>query len=498
MRFNMKKPCVVHPFLFAVFPILSFYFGNIDELLINELYIPAIAVICFTMLLWFLLNLIFKDIKKGGLLTSFLLFCFFSYGHFSDLIRNLPAIGFEIGRHRYFYIVWLAFLVYGSYCIVKTRKDLRNITVVLNIMAAFLIIIPVLNIGKYELINRNINRNKSEPGMEADADLKNSDKYPDIYYIILDRYAGFAALKEYYNYDNGEFFNYLIKRGFYVATESRCNYPSTTRSLVSSLNMKYLDYKAAVSGDKTVLSRKIEDFEVRRFLKTKKYEYMHIGYIWGQKYKEVDTFRCMSIFFQTLLFETTMLKPFNETFFFRKIMRARTLNAFKTFDKVVDIDGPKFVFAHLLLPHPPYVFDRNGEMPANVEINRRSENENYVNQLIFTTKKIEQTVDMILSRSKKLPVIILQADEGPTLSESEDTDKWFLNKKLLKKRTSILNAYYLPNVNNKVLYKSITPVNSFRLIFNLYFNTNYKMLSDKVYIGDSGFDNIKHKYGGNR
>jgi hypothetical protein len=47
-----------------------------------------------------------------------------------------------------------------------------------------------------------------------------------------------------------------------------------------------------------------------------------------------------------------------------------------------------------------------------------------------------------------------------------------------------LNAYYLPNIDADALYSSITPVNSFRLIFNLYFETDFNLLPDKSYVSN--------------
>ncbi|MBN1546201.1 MAG: hypothetical protein JW902_06035, partial [Syntrophaceae bacterium] len=46
---------------------------------------------------------------------------------------------------------------------------------------------------------------------------------------------------------------------------------------------------------------------------------------------------------------------------------------------------------------------------------------------------------------------------------------------------SILNCYYMPYDGSHNLYKEITPVNTFRVIFNHYFGTNYKILEDKSY-----------------
>ena len=51
-----------------------------------------------------------------------------------------------------------------------------------------------------------------------------------------------------------------------------------------------------------------------------------------------------------------------------------------------------------------------------------------------------------------------------------------------------MNVYFLPTINNDLLYNSITPVNTFRIIFNHYFNAGYNLLKDNVYFFMEGFD----------
>ena len=46
----------------------------------------------------------------------------------------------------------------------------------------------------------------------------------------------------------------------------------------------------------------------------------------------------------------------------------------------------------------------------------------------------------------------------------------------------ILNAFYLPGISMDAISPTITPVNTFRLIFNLYFGTDFPLLPDKSYI----------------
>jgi len=49
----------------------------------------------------------------------------------------------------------------------------------------------------------------------------------------------------------------------------------------------------------------------------------------------------------------------------------------------------------------------------------------------------------------------------------------------------ILNAYYLPERGKAALYESISPINTFRVILNLYFGAHLELLSDESYYSDS-------------
>ena len=48
-------------------------------------------------------------------------------------------------------------------------------------------------------------------------------------------------------------------------------------------------------------------------------------------------------------------------------------------------------------------------------------------------------------------------------------------------RYSILNAYFVDAKTQQLLHPEISPVNSFRIIFNSYFNTKFKLLADESY-----------------
>ena len=88
MSLEMKKRApILHPFLFALFPVLFLYSHNISQLSINEIFLPSAIVLGFTAiavpLLWLILK---KDGKKAGIITTVFLVFFFSYGRIYEFI----------------------------------------------------------------------------------------------------------------------------------------------------------------------------------------------------------------------------------------------------------------------------------------------------------------------------------------------------------------------------------------------------------------------------
>ncbi|MDQ1317280.1 MAG: hypothetical protein QG588_931 [Candidatus Poribacteria bacterium] len=481
----MKKTFVIHPFLLAVSPILFLFAHNIYEVSFSEILLPISIVLIFTTLSLLLLKLILKDSKKAGFGLSIFLILFFSFGYIRDAVSGLTIGNILIGRQRYLLLIWCILIGVSSYFIVRMRKDLRNLTNFLNITTISFVAISIIIIGLYEIRKIGAVQIDNEVSENIQINTKDLRNLParDIYYIILDSYTNSSTLKDTYKYDNYEFTDYLTKKGFYVGFKSRSNYPITVLSLASSLNMEYVNYLSDSLGiesrDLTILNEMRANSKVMKFLKSKGYKFINIA-TYNNKYADISLKRpTVWSEFNTMLVNTTMLLPFTQVDQFRD----DTLFSFSKLAEAPSIEGPKFVFAHILCPHPPFVFGANGETTqafiGNFMLNE-ARKQAYVNQLIFVSKKTKVIIDDILSKSKIPPVIILQADHGMRLSDLS----WNVqspNDELIRENFGILNAYYLPPDGNKLLYDSISPVNSFRLIFNYYFNTDYKLLDDLSY-----------------
>jgi hypothetical protein len=98
----------------------------------------------------------------------------------------------------------------------------------------------------------------------------------------------------------------------------------------------------------------------------------------------------------------------------------------------------------------------------------------YVGELNYLNQILKKTIDEILANSETPPIIILQGDHGSRAyldwSSAENT--------CMHERVAIFNAYYFPDQPAE-LYDEITPINSFRVVFNNYLGGNFELITDE-------------------
>ena len=500
----MKRSPAYYPFLFALFPPLFLFAHNIRETSFSEIFRPILIIFFFTSLLWLLLSLVMKNYQRAGLVLFIFLVSLFSYGHLMKepafLFIALAGFASHQGKILKLALVFqkAAFLIIFLIVIsvsLKTRRNLGTITKFLNIATSFLIIFSLFNIAKYPFASLDYLAFKNS--IDKVAEYK-KEKLPDIYYIILDGYARNDILKSVYGYDNNEFLEYLRKKGFYVASKSIANYNQTNFSLGASLNFQYLDEFIdrldSKSSDRRPILYINRNNRVVAFLKKQGYTYVVCTSGGGERMygaaSDIHIVPKMALsYFENSLVSTTFIPDFLSFFGYDQYVfhRRRIRYVFEQLPEITKIDSPVFAFVHIIAPHPPFVFDENGQAVLSgkefsfddgAHIMSRSQYiKQYKAQLAFITKKLQPVIDAILLNSPQEPIIILQADHGPG-SMLYWTD---MNKTDFKERMSILNVYYFPDNDYKNLYDSISPVNTFRVIFNQYFGTDYKLLEDKSY-----------------
>ena len=502
MQINSKKFIILHPILIALFPVFLVYYQNIHLLLLDGLILPILFILSIAIALWYVIKIILKNTIKSALLSSFYTFLFFSYGHIFIVIQSNLATEFFISVHVILLVSYTVFVVIGTYYVVKTNRRLNNLTTIANAMSITALVFVFFSIGIYnfENIYNNFQVEDSNPIVLGN-DFK---KTPDIYYIVVDEYSPLRTLEKFYDYDNSDFIKFLEEKGFYVTKNSHSNYAQTSTSLASTLNMKYLNYLSEIieneSKDHGILYQMLDNNLVMRNFKSAGYQIYNISSgAWNTGNLNIaDEHLCsknQNIDFRTLyqLKQTSILRTFDvfikepTSQFMHQEHRNRI---FCQFDEITEIkqrtEEPVFVFMHILSPHDPFVFGPNGEEvdykytfgPTTEMAGLVSSEEikAYRDQVIYLSKILQQTIDKLTENSDNPPIIILQSDTGPDISFADTTKEGHGVG-----RMSIFNAYYFPDEKYDLLYHDITPVNSFRVVFDSQFQTNNGLLNDKLF-----------------
>lgn len=506
---------IIHPFLAAVYPIVFLTAYNIKETYVGNMTGALIMSLLAVIAVFFALNFFIKDPLKAGLITTAAVMVFFSYGRIFTLLNDVEIADVKIFSH----IVLVPLLILLAYLAVDAlirAKKLPQINFILNIIFALLTVfvcgqtaygVAVYHRAALDAIKQKADLAISKSGTAVDR----SKQYPDIYYIILDAHLRRDVGMDMYDYDDSGFLKHLEDRGFYVAKQSRPNYCQTALSLASSMNMEYLD-DAADKNTKGNLARIYLGEMIRRnrLVETlRKYGYIWVSYFTGFVETELkgiadiylpqgDVYADEMTEFNSILMDSTLISGIEGILNMRGgkklgpfvAFQRRTQYILENIDKSADITSPKIVFAHLICPHPPFVFDENGPTDkymgtAGVEFAGGDQNpmpkdqyrKAYRAQVIYLDREMCGVVDRLLAATKGKAIIIIQADHGPG-------SEWFVNsyeKTNKKERFAILNAYYLPGGMEKYLYESISPVNSFRLILQHYFGLDTPLLPDKSY-----------------
>lgn len=474
----------LHPLFFAIYPVLALLGVNINEVEPNVVWRPLIITLLATAILLVLFGFLSRDWHRAALLLSIFIFLFFTYGHAYAYLKKIEIAGFILGRHRQMLPLWLAIGVLGAWWAGRRVRNVQAWTPVLNLVSAVLLVFPAFQTVSYVFQREQTEQDALQAAHATGTPLP-LGYAPDIYYIILDAYGRADVLQEMFGYDNTPFLRSLESKGFYIAACSQSNYGQTMLSLTSSLNFDYLDALTSSltpEEDSRAPLRALGQYnQARNFLASQGYKIVSFATNFPvSEWRDADYFldppvRGMSDF-EIMLIQTSVWrapldlvnKPPERTS--AEWYRHRTLSALDALQTTVpDIPGPKFVFAHLVIPHHPFVFGPNGEELDSIEsgVPRFEEYRvKYPDQVTYINQRIDRLVDLILDSSARPPIIVIQGDHGPAPFD------------VIERRMKILNAYYFPD-NFDGLYSTITPVNTFRVIFNKYFGQNYPLLEDR-------------------
>jgi len=397
--------------------------------------------------------------------------------------------GKSFGKHGVFGLISLLVIITLAALILKSPRKYSRLNMVLNITGICLLSISLIITALAMFLNNNDIRQRSSTLREETGIFQ-----PDIYYIILDGYAGSYALQYIYNYDNRNFTDGLVNEGFFVVENGTSNYVTTTNSLASALNMEYINYLAQTAGlgvkGKSAVQNILQQSKAVIFLKDLGYSYIHFGSGLAttdhNKYADIEYHFDTDTKLMKMLAQNTVLGAF-KSLYTKNDGSDIIYYTFSKLTQIPEMEGAKFVFAHIACPHPPYIFSKDGTKPQQSDLDVEGHywvhKKPYLEQLEYINSLAIELVKQLISKSENPPIIILQADTGSgSLLFDDNGNGWDRpTEDSLKERHSILNAYYFPGQGKDILYDSITPVNTFRLIFNTYLNADFEILEDRNY-----------------
>ena len=496
-----NRAWVFHPFLVALFPILFLYSKNTHGVAPREMIGPALLVEGAALAIFLGLGKLWGDPAKGGLVASAALLLVFSFGKSHRLLARYGIGGGPDSRQA---LVLLAgvLAILALVAFVRRRAAIPGwATSAINAGSLAMVGLSLWSIGGRVLDDRR-HLPPSVPAAAAPAVSPKAGPRPDIYFIVLDGYGRSDVLKDLYGFDNAPFLGRLERKGFFVARRSTSNYCQTALSVAATLNLRYHDALAGSrSSSRLPLAEAIADNATFRALEP--LGYRSVGFATSLGVTDpcgADIYLAPPWNlgdFQSLLADATPAwfllgrRAESEP---RRVHRDRLLNLFDRLPEVAAIEGPTFCVAHVVAPHPPFIFgpegrDLSGDEPdlsladgkswCSLHDGEGSEGyaRHYRDQAAYVTDRIEAAIDRLLAASPEPPIIVIQGDHGPAAHYDLDADR----PNDLRERMSILNAIYLPAGGREALHDAITPVNTFRVVLDHTFGASLGLLEDRNY-----------------
>ena len=473
----MLSKLPIHTFLFSLFPIMFFFQGNLHEIPFGDVIFPLFLSISITFLSWVILRK-FIGSQRSGLIISLIIMSFINLGNIRFFISDNPTESLQssVEGQILVSILLLVNVIGIIYFLKKHRLDAK--TSIANVVSMTMIGVLIFSITSFSITTADDNSlaNLSDIPVQI-SDVENK---PNIYFIILDEYAGSIQLKNDFNFDNSNFSIELEKRDFFVGNESFSNYPNTSLSVPSIMNMIYLDFIPDKLGKDSknirVVEKMINENNVMKILQANDYKITTLDGVVGRIPNTylADITLCSSIFdinpdirknFALVYVPIVGLQEL----VFSEVIRSKLECSFSALiDFNEDPKNPDFVVAHLRFPHSPYIYDSFGN---SISINDRGDKNAYLEQLKFANKKTLEIIDSIQERSSE-NIIIVISDHGyrPYINWENPTIDDYI------RGFNILAAYYLPGEEK---HETIALVNIFRTIFNSYLEMNYEILDDR-------------------
>jgi hypothetical protein len=334
------------------------------------------------------------------------------------------------------------------------------------------------------------------PTIAAKADVDEAGDGSDIILVLLDGYPRSDTLATAFGFDNGPFLEGLEARGFEVAARSRSNYSLTGLTFASMFQMRHIpdieplaQETRLAEGWRAISEVLAAPLPALETLRHHGYETIGIPSVVNEMRlrsadRDLDTGQVVQL--ETVLLGKTLLAPvvnwMAPDFLFDQ-MRDRSLESIAAVEAVAADTKQQFVFAHLMLPHAPFVFGPNGEplsqpdcVPVCSIFEPPADHDEwlrlYRDQVKFVNQRMLEMIDA-MQAGEADPVIILMSDHGSRGFAAENPDEMLLN----------FFASATPGVPG-LFPEDATPINVFPRLFGAYLDEESDLLPDRFFLPD--------------
>jgi hypothetical protein len=488
-------PLPVHPVLFAAAFVLSAYVAN--SVSPFAMFRPLVACVVIAAILWGLAWLALRNGQTAALVATAVIAALV-FGRqvaqiASNIIGLLPAWQLLILA----VVLGLALLLTGRIARRSLRREggAARWNGALNTFAVVLTLLILGTGATNGTVAQSIEDLQQGVPLEAVPDRSDVQREgPDIYVILLDGHAREDALAQRYDYDLSPFLEGLEERGFEVARGSHSNYMFTQLTLTSMFHRSLLPVPAL---EPLVGGRPTNAAAREAVVHNPTFDYLTSrGYItvaFGTPYENIamrqaDVFvegPPLNEFEQHLISSTFVLDLLRAVApdLMPGVQRTAVNSVFSGLPVVAGDEslGPRFVWAHVMAPHVPFVFGPNGE-PVDIPVLRVFEQyaggmglsqaefeRRFADQTTYTDRRTLEAIDAILAASSEPPIIILMSDHG---ARSRPFDPATATPDDLRERFGILFAAYTPGYEG-VFPHDVTPAQIMVDLLNTYFGTSY-------------------------
>ncbi len=475
----------IHPPLVALFFVVGVYAANVDMVPLSNLIVPLLVAASFALCTWAIGALAWRDVRRGAVAASGFIVLFATYSFVVTwMSKNLDWI--PVLPLWWCLTLVVTFLL--SWKVVWTKF--------FNVVSVFLLAVAM---AQAMLVILKAGHVASSSGATQGWARPATDSRTDIYYIVLDGFGRTDQLARVMGSTDTEFVKGLQSRGFFVAKGSHSNYCQTELSVASSLNFEFIqDLYSTKPTDtsRAPLEQLVNNNRAAHALRELGYKsiavttgFPPLGSLGADT--EMDNAPGWTLI-ETALLQMTPLRT-SSALGPMFDQRRRLLN--RAFEELTSLGPPdlqpKFVIAHILAPHPPFVFGPNGEPERSRHLYGFWDGSDYMTyagtaedyrvgysgQAVYVGKRILEIVDAILRNPGPKPVIILQGDHGSKLHLDQNR----IEKTDLNEVFSNLTAVYGPKSVIDRLYPSVTPVNLFRIVFEGLFNAHLPLKPDESF-----------------